>query len=289
MSSSAPEVDGARDIPPWARLALSRAAVQVLADQTGARLLHIKGDAVDPMIRPEARSGTDVDVLADPRSIPALHRTLRAHGWTVYSTFRFGSPFEHAQTYAHDMWGYLDLHRRFPGIGLADQQAFDLLWSERTSRQIAGIDYKAPSIEAQAVLLVLNAARAGRGMPSFWADFDPSHRTRSEALVGRLQAQVAFATAEGSLEMFRGRRDYLLWKVTAQGGPRIAEWWGRVRAQPTMGQSLRVIAQAPLVNTDRLARRLGHEPSRREVIMEFFARGLRGAREASSAVLRRGR
>lgn len=289
MSSPAPDVDGAYAVPSWARLELARAAVQVLAEQAGTRLLHIKGAAVDAALRPEVRAGTDVDVLADPRSIPALHRALVSHGWRLYSSFRFGSPFEHAQTYIHDMWGYLDLHRRFPGVGVADQRAFDLLWPERSIRAAAGITYSAPSVDAQAVLLVLNAARNGRKMPPFWAEFDAETRQRCEHLVRGLRAEVAFAAAQGRLEEYRRRREYLLWKVTAQGGPRIAEWWGRVIAQPRLSQSLRVVAQAPLVNTDTLSRRLGHTPSRTEVVIEFFSRAVRGVRESVRLVARRRR
>ena len=35
---------------------------------------------------------------------------------------------------------------------------------------------------------------------------------------------------------------------------------------------MRVIARAPLVNIDHLAHRLGRRPTRREVVVEFFAR-----------------
>ncbi|REJ08019.1 hypothetical protein DY023_01785 [Microbacterium bovistercoris] len=274
-------------IPRHAQFALARAAVQVLADRLGVRVLHIKGDAVDPALRADPRPGSDIDVLADPRGIPLLHAVLLRHGWAVYSSFRFGSAFEHAQTYQHEQWGFLDLHRRFPGIRLDDQAAFDLLWNDRTARWTAGIRFDAPSVDAQAVLMVLNAARAG-DVPAFWTRLDDATLRRCGALIDRLDARVAFAAATGDLAAYRRRREYLLWRVTTRGGPRIAEWWGRVIAQPTTAGSLRVIIGAPAVNTDLLAHRLGRPPTRPEVVGEFFSRGLRGVGEAVS-IIRGGR
>lgn len=276
-------------IPSAVRVVMARAAVQVLADSVGVDMLHIKGETVDPSLGGVRAPGSDVDAIVDPLGIPTLHRALLAHGWRVYSSFAFGSPFGHAQTYLHEVWGYFDLHRRFPGIGLRDQVSFDLMWAERLRRDAAGIAYATPGVDVQAVVLILNAVRNRRPMPPFWDTMDADDRARCRALVERLHAQVAFAAAEGNLASMRGHREYRLWKATAQGGPRIAEWWARVVAQPSLLGSLRIIAQAPRVNTDRLAHRLGRAPSLPEVVGEFFARGARGVREAALLVVRRRR
>lgn len=249
-------------MPLGARVSLARASVQVLADSVGARLLHIKGETVDESLGGLRPPGSDVDALVDPGAIRSLHHVLLAHGWSVYSTFTFGSPFEHAQTYAHEVWGYFDLHRRFPGVGLPDQAAFDLLWPERIPRDDAGVRYDTPGVEAQAVLLLLNEVRNGRPRPPFWADLDDAQRADCEALVTSLDAGVAFAAAHGELESMRGRREYRLWKYTLEGGPRVKEWWARAAAQPTRGAALRVLIRAPRVNTDQLRHRLGRAPSR---------------------------
>ena len=103
-------------VPLAVRLLLGRAAVQVIASDAGADLLHIKGNAVDTSLRAREAPGTDIDVMARPTHVPRLHDELLRHGWVVYSSFRYGSPFGHAQTYRHPDWGYLDLHRMFPGI-----------------------------------------------------------------------------------------------------------------------------------------------------------------------------
>lgn len=281
-------------IPSGVRLEMSRAGVQVIADRIGVRLLHIKGDMTDPRVIDRGFGGTDIDVLVDPAGIPALHAELSRRGWAVYSTFRNNSSFGHAQTYFHPDWGHLDLHRRFPGIGLADDRAFAILWADHAEAPAAGIACAVPSLTAQAVLLTLNAARSeGRGRTAslIWDALDAPGRSACLALVERLDAQVAFAAAHGELERFAHRREYLLWKVASQGGTRTEDWIGRVRAAPTGRERIRLVLRAPLVNTERLAHKLGRAPSPIDVAREFAGRTVRGARElsrAAAARLRRG-
>ena len=127
-------------VPLPVRLRFGHAAVQRLAENIGVDMLHIKGAAVDPTLRPGNYAGTDVDVLVRPAQVPALDRAMRQHGWRLYSTFEYGSPFGHAQTYLHDAWGYVDLHRFFPGIKLEPGRAFDVFWSDRHETEIAGVE-----------------------------------------------------------------------------------------------------------------------------------------------------
>jgi hypothetical protein len=269
-------------VPPAVRLALGRAAVQTIADRVGADILHIKGNAVDASVRPIAQPGTDLDVLVRPADIPRFDRELRALEWTVYSTFAFGSPFEHAQTYAHEVWGFLDLHRSFPGIEREPTAAFDLLWQSRGVRDFAGVDCLVPEPTAQATILLLNCARTPRAsdLTSLWTDAEPARRQAVTELVHNLDAEVAFAAATGELDRMRGRRTYALWSVVTNRGTRAAEWRARVRAAPTAAQALRVALRAPLVNVDALAHRLGREPTRSDIIKEFFLRPATAARES---------
>ncbi|KRE25834.1 nucleotidyltransferase family protein [Agromyces sp. Soil535] len=279
-------------VPLSVRLRLGHAAVQHLADQIGVDLLHIKGAAVDPSLRPSTSFGSDVDVLVRPDHVARLDRTLRDHGWRLYSTFEFGSPFGHAQTYTHDAFGYVDIHRFFPGIRLAPGPAFDRLWSDRGVVDIAGVGCAVPSVPAQATLLILNAARSSRvhqwDLPAVWNDATDEHRAEIEALIAELDAPVAFAAATGGLERYRGERDYRLWKVISEGGSRSAEWRARVRAAPNLIAAAAVVARAPLVNVDHLAHRLGRRPTRLEIVAEFFVRPARAIGEAWRALRRRG-
>ena len=81
-------VDESRvSIPLSVRLRFGHAAVQVLADEIGVDLLHIKGATVDPSLRPVERTGTDVDVIVRPAQVARLDRALRQLDWTLYSTF----------------------------------------------------------------------------------------------------------------------------------------------------------------------------------------------------------
>ncbi|MDP3953046.1 hypothetical protein [Microbacterium sp.] len=258
------------------RIEFSRAAVEVIARRIGVRLLHVKGTTLDGTLRSRRRSGTDVDAMVDPLAIPKMHNALLHHGWTVYSSFLEGSPFGHAQTYHHPEWGYLDLHRRFPGIGLPDQDAFDVLWVARETHVAAGFACAIPSIDAQAVLFVLNAARdldrLGCEALALWAGQGEEARIRRSRLVRMLRAEVAFGAGLGDLERYRHRREYLLWKTVSQGGGRLAEWWGRIKAAPTFGDALRTAAQAPRVNRAVLAHELGREPDSRDVFFAFLRR-----------------
>jgi len=248
--------------------------------------------AVDPELRPLTRRGSDVDVMVRPEHVARLDRAFRDHGWRLYSTFEFGSPFGHAQTYLHDAWGYVDIHRFFPGIRVSPPRAFDRLWADRAVTSIAGVGCPVPSLPAQALLLILNAGRSRatdrHDVVVAWGDASDERRGQIEALVADLDAPVAFAAAVGGLERYRGERDYRLWKVVSEGGSRSEEWWARVRAAPTFAEAARVIARAPLVNIDHLAHRLGRQPTKLEITAEFFVRPARALGEAWRGLRSRG-
>lgn len=269
------------DVPQDVRVTLARAAVQVIADSVDADVLHIKGEVVDLRLRPTPIAGSDVDALVRPEHVARLDRALRARDWHVYSTFAYGSPFGHAQTYLHPTWGYFDLHRSFPGIGLDSGAAFDLLWSESQTVHLPAVDAKVPSIAAQAVIMVLNAARSRQDLDPIatWVDGPGLDPDRIATTVDRLQAHVAFAAASGDLDRYRGHREYRLWRTISEGGTRSAEWWARIRAARTIREALLVTARAPMVNVESLDHRLGHTPTRRDVAAEFFARPVRAVRE----------
>ena len=271
-------------VPLSVRLRFGHAAIQHLADEIGVDLLHIKGVAVAPELRPHSSRGSDVDVLVRPEHVRRLDRAMRARGWRLYSTFEYGSPFGHAQTYSHDVWGYVDLHRFFPGIRVAPGRAFSRLWSERDAVELAGVECPVPSLPAQALVLILNAARSvatnRQDIVVAWHDATDERRGEIEDLIAELDARVAFAAATGELERYRGEREYRLWKIVSEGGSRLEEWWARVRAAPTPAEAVRIMARAPLVNVDHLAHRLGRRPTKREIVLEFFSRTARAIGEA---------
>ena len=283
-SADAPQATLAPDgvpVPGHVRVAMGHAALAYLADRCGADVLHIKGVAVHHSFG-RTRGGTDADVLVRPSHISRYMDVLRREGWRQLTTFETDSDFGSAATFRHDLWGYADVHRFFPGVTATWEAAFDRLWRDRMVMEIAGYPCAVPDVVAQSVVLVLNGARSGNAHLSLdvgtgWSDASPERRLEMVALVADLGAQVAFAAGTGELERFRGSRQYWLWKIESEGdGGRTAKWAARIWAAPTFGRALRLLARIPLVNTDHLAVRLGRPPTRAEVFREFLARPARG-------------
>jgi hypothetical protein len=276
------EAAQAATVPFPVRLALAHAALQVLTADARVDLLHIKGVAADASIGNVVGPGSDADVLVRPQHVPRFLEQLRRHGWHLYTDFESGSPFGHAATFFHDCWGFGDVHRHFPGVEVDADVAFEQLWTARSTMQLAGIPCAVPSLTAQVLIMVLNAARSGGAssrmalVRSAWEGTPPELREQATALASSLRAEVAFSAGLGELERFRGRREYLLWKVTSQGGTRLEEWVARIWAAPTPRAALQLALRAPRVNTEHLAIRIGHEPTRVEVLREFAARPVRG-------------
>lgn len=272
--------------PPLAAVVqLGHAAVQWVADQSGIDVLHLKGYAIDPSLAAPGRVGTDVDVLVRPDQVSEFLHRLVAAGWGRVIGFRAGSPFGHAATLHHDSWGYVDVHRLFPGIGVEPSRAFAELWQDRQLRRIAGVDCVVPGPVGQTLVLVLNAARSGASgsgnadVAACWDAADAARRAAVAALVERLGAEVAFAAGTGHLEEFRGRPEYPLWKVVSQGGTRLEEWRARIAAAPTRRDKVRLVLCAPLVNVEHLTVLWGRRPTRWEITREFVRRPLRGIAE----------
>jgi hypothetical protein len=281
------DADSEVAVPLRVRLTLGRAAVQTIADRAGVEVLHIKGNAVDPELREPTGIGSDIDFLVEPTQVGLLDRELRRHGWRVYSTFTWGSPFGHAQTYAHDVWGFADLHRSFPGIRVDAARAFTLLGEKSSIVDFGGTPCRVPGVIEQAAILVLNAARGrdGTDLRRVWQEASSERRGEIEAVIDALDARVAFSAATGDLEAHRHERDYRLWKVVSEGGTRSAEWRARIWAAPTLGRALTILVRAPFVNVEHLAYQLGRQPTRREIFVEFFARPARAVGEMRRARL----
>lgn len=277
-------------LPIRVRVALAHAALQVMADETGLEVLHIKGIAVDPALRSDRQSGTDADLLVRPQHVEPLVETMTARGWHRLTSFESGSPFGHAATFQHPFWGHADLHRSFPGLSADPDDAFDRLWASRGTRELAGVPCPVPGAVGQSVILVLNAARGGGlnarrlDVDAVWGQATIERRREIQALVADLGAETAFAAATGDLERFRGAPDYDLWRIARDGGTRLEEWVARIKAAPRLRDRLHVAMRAPLVNTDHLGVRLGHTPSRTETLREFVARPLRGLAEEARAL-----
>ena len=277
-------LSGSTQIPVWYCVQLGHAAAQWVAHEAGIDILHIKGAAIDPTLRsPEQerpvdglaeepwgpRGSTDADVLVRPDQAPALLDALISRGWRVVTDFETGSAFRHASSLWHPHLGHLDVHRHFPGIGLDAEKAFELMWADRHTIEIAHRTCDVPSVAAQRVLLLLHTARGGRLSDREWAweRADALQRREAEALVATLRAEVAFAAAMGGLDRFADAPEHDLWALysSSRDLPRWAEWRARFRAARGVRGKAGVLASMLRVNRGHLEMELGRQPSRRDL------------------------
>lgn len=272
---------------------MAHAAIQQVASDRGIRVLHVKGPTVHPDLRDVLRTGSDADVLVEPGHAEEMVAALQGLGWQLRASFRYGSIFEHAATLWHDQWGYADLHRSFPGIGVDARRAFDVLWRDHEEVTLGGHPCPVPARPAQALLLLLHAARAGTPSGSAdvvrsWTEADEPLRAQVVALRDELDAGLAFAAATGSLEEHQGERGYALWRHARYGGSRLGEWRARLLGSSSLRGALHVVVQAVPVNRDHLAMRLGRKATPREIALEQLARVRHALTELAGRLLGRG-
>lgn len=282
------------------RVHLAQATAQYLADQAGVHVLGLKGPAVDASLRPSTtfttadgfeetraapRASSDADVLVRPSHVDAYMRALQQHGWRIVTHFDTGSAFEHAASMWHDKLGYIDVHRRFPGITIDAATAFDRLWADHDVKEIAHIACGVPSVDHQRLIMLLHAARGGsRGASDtalLWDAASEETRTRTQQLAEQFGAQVALAAATGRLDEYADDPTSDLWRVFALGEEptRLQEWRARFRAAPTATAKMRIVAKSLMVNTDHLSMKLGRPVTRAEVAAEYVRRPWKAAVE----------
>ena len=150
-----------------------------------------------------------------------------------------------------------------------------------------------PGVDAQAMLLLLNAARAARSAIAdsalIW--IGRVARRSSERLielVDELDARVAFAAATGDLERVPRRPRLPAVEGDLRGRHPRRGVVGRVRAPHSIrAGARRRRAGAPLVNVEHCRHDLGRAPTRREVVSRVLAPDRaawlqRGARHAAT-------
>lgn len=290
----APDTPSARGaVPLDVRVQLGHAAVQWLADTHGVDLLHIKGRGLHPSLVHPGRHPSDVDVLVRPEHVRTFLKACRGAGFQSTDRFATSSAFEHSATLVHEEFGYLDVHRLYPGIGLAPQHAFERLWARRGHTTIAGQECPVPEIAAQVAILVMHAGRnvtggqATRDVQHTWHTVDDESREAVRAVVEDLDAGVAFAAGIGELRSLPPSPERDLWLAIKRPTQRVEEWRARIAAAPGLLSRARLIMRMALVNTDHLAAQLGHRPSKSEVANAFIHRLQRAVRELTAGGGRR--
>ena len=264
----------AESIPISARVHLGHAVVEILARDADIDLLHIKGPALLPGLRPPDWPSTDVDVLVAPGHVERLESQLVRHGWDRRSQYDSGSAFRHASNWFHDNWGYVDVHALWPGPRVGPAQVYAAFASGDHWQDIAHVPCRVPNRTAQILILVLHAARnrTGRDLELAWYAASDDDREAVRAMAAELQAETALAAGLGELDTVVDDPSADLWRYYSQGGTRLDEWRARLRAAPSRREAVRVLTSAVLVNRDYLRMELGHQPSRREVVARQWQR-----------------
>ncbi len=288
-----PDISDRRPIPQDIRVQLAHAAAASLAAHASISALILKGPAMDASVSPPGRASSDVDVLVAPDELGPWLSLLVEHGWRPIDRFETGSSFEHSQTFHHDVWGHLDVHRRVPGIGADPAVAFRQLWDRRTEAVVAGCAIPVPEPAAQALILCLHAARsfgsprAAQDLAFAWTSATPARQSEILAWVTALDAQLGWAAVTGHLDDFRDDPAYRLWVVASRGGTRLEEWRARIAVAPSASAKLRTAARAVLVNTDSLAINLGRQPTTPEVLAALGRRARIALWETVSGLVQR--
>lgn len=286
---------------------LGSAALQVIADDAGVDVLHVKGSSVDaslldvtstldpatgqPTDVPLPRSSVDVDLLVRPAHVERLFAALAAHGWQQAYRFQDGSAFEHASTWLRPGLAAADVHRSFPGIGADAAAAFERLWADRRSVPIGGYPCVVPSVTAQRLILILHATRGGDlqgvDLRAAWHRASPRERAELDVLAATLHAEVAVAAGTGRLDHFRDRREHDLWQALASGNrSRLVLLRARVKAQPTVARRLHTALALVAPKPGRLRHLLGREPTPAEVTAAWASQVKAAAGEVRSAFRR---
>ncbi|HRW17352.1 MAG TPA: nucleotidyltransferase family protein [Dermatophilaceae bacterium] len=263
-------------LPAAVRVRFAHAALQRIGIERGVRMLHVKGPAADPTLRGRASPGSDADLLVHPADLGALAAGLRSAGWREVTDFA-GSPFGHASNWWHPHWGYADVHRSFPGLTVAPAVAFERLWAQRHTVELASTACDVPSRSAQALLLLLHAARgegieqAARERIEVWGALDAAEIAEVEQLADVLRAQTALAAARGELERFREAPDYALWASFGTASSPRERWLARWRSTHGVDR-IRLVASSLVVRRSVLESSLGRPATRADVAREYLAR-----------------
>lgn len=269
----------APEVPIWALVHLTHAALQRTADRAGVDLLHIKGPATRSSLRAGRHDSSDTDVLVRPAHLDSFLAALAVDGWTLFTGFDEGSPFGHAANYTHTSWTYADVHRNLPGPRRDADEVFEVLWRDREQAEIGHCPCAVPSLAGQVAVQTLHAARShGAERADAWDLSSPEVQADTRALARELHAETALAAAIGELDAHRDAPDHALWEYwSSSDNDRLDEWAARYRSAEGFAERWRVLRQAMHVNRTHLRIRLGHEPGPIEVFREQCARIAHGA------------
>ncbi|APF40457.1 nucleotidyltransferase family protein [Neomicrococcus aestuarii] len=264
-------------LPLEVRVRMTHALIAVICRENGIDVLHIKGhSAPDGFYRPN-RTSSDADILVRPTQAKLLVSLLTANGWKTVTTFESGSIFQHATALWHTVWGYVDIHRSFPGISIHPDEAFQEFWSRRSSKSIAQQQCNVPDSVDHALLIAIHAARdPSRGNSD--VEYlklrleDEWQKVVARSTEMRAETPFAIATQRTLPANVESSRDFLLWRALANGDDRLALLQGRLAAANGMFPKAKILASIFIANRDHLHMQLQRPPRWSDYVLEFKSR-----------------
>ncbi|MFS0794998.1 nucleotidyltransferase family protein [Microbacterium sp. 1P10AE] len=126
----------------------------------GIPCVFIKGPALHHQGLREREHSGDVDVWCPPSRWDDLADALSAWGWSREPDPWRGTSIHHTATMIPGEWGCeIDIHRRVPGLTLADADAFDAVVRGSETVVYAGVEVRIPRVEVHAVLAAVHTVR----------------------------------------------------------------------------------------------------------------------------------
>lgn len=181
VSDDAAHAHRVREVPaPWLTSfahELVYALVANVARQHDVAAVFIKGPVLHAQGLREREHSGDVDVWVRPGTEGRLGDALVAWGWRAVPSPLDGMGLSHSVTLRSEAWGCeIDVHTRFPGIGVSPPAAFGTLQRHTEARRFAGVTVSTPAVDAHAIVFALHALRPARDRP-----LTPQHRRMAES------------------------------------------------------------------------------------------------------------
>lgn len=215
-------------------LVLAHALIFDVATRCQARMLLLKGRAARLHgFRDRSSISADVDVFVEPERVRSVMRELERRGWRSRAADADVAAFPvHSTSYFHDAWSCdIDVHFRFPGLGVASSTAFELMWERRAPLRVGDAVGWAPDELDTFILLTLHALR---GPATGHRD---EERARLSAYLPRVGVTRVISRAR-QLDALRYLRPWLSRsavvprRVSANWGVPDREWQLRAVADP---------------------------------------------------------
>lgn len=161
---------------------LVNALVQRIASNHGVESILIKGPTLTMQeIRGPHHSG-DVDLWVAPEHVETIKDALIPWGWTQKPDVWAGTDIFHTLTLAPPEWGCeIDIHRRFPGIGLSDERAFKEIHKSTNEAYFASVLARVPDPSDHAVMYALHCLRPEPGQSTNQTRREAAHHALRKA------------------------------------------------------------------------------------------------------------